>query len=207
MRPKLDIGCILASGFSRRFGTSNKLLEPIDNKPMIHWSVQALRRAGYQDVHAIIPEGDTELRTYLETENVDILDNGTPALGQSHSVRLAASLAIEMHAKSLMIVLGDMPFIPAAHLTALQKRLRGHDAVMSAVEQMGRDLLLPPVIFAPQAYTALLRISGDKGAKTVFDALQYTQTVYAASDVMRDIDTPKALRRITDEVEGKGRDV
>ena len=186
MTPKRDIACILAGGVSARFGPSNKLLELIDGDPIIHHVISSVKAAGYQHIAAIV-SNDSELRSAMG-HDIHLIDNRHPSLGQSFSLSLAARYALKVHAQSLLIVLGDMPFVTPQHIKRLKASLEGYDAVISS----NGEVLSPPLLVTPSVLPEFKRLSGDEGAKRLLGGLRLSTVITDASE-LRDIDYPKDL--------------
>jgi CTP:molybdopterin cytidylyltransferase MocA len=57
-------GLLLASGASRRFG-SNKLVAPLNGRPVVRWSAEALASA-VDETWVVVPSQSAEVRAALE---------------------------------------------------------------------------------------------------------------------------------------------
>ena len=115
--------------------------------------------------------------------------------GLSSSIRTGMDY-IEMNWPGLshvLIVLGDMPLITSGYL---------HLLIMN-LTQSGRGIIAsnygnslgPPVIFSRKYFPELLRLSGDKGAKSIFNKHQDDVLSLDFPDGLIDIDTAQDLIR------------
>lgn len=177
---------LLAAGRSQRFGEADKLSAPLAGKPLLHWAADAGRSINAAQ-HIVVTGPDFSPRDlppgYLH------LVNATPEEGLSSSLRMAAAHA--RHASALLVLLGDMPRVSAAHLEAILSLHRGSPdrAIFS---RMGGGSPQPPALLPAALLPRLEAMSGDSGARGIAaDAL----FVEADADLLIDVDTPDDLVR------------
>lgn len=183
------IACVLASGKSTRFGSDNKLLADVNGQPMITHVITALRQANYETIMVIVPAMDEAVRAKIKAPKIQVIDNPDADKGQSSSLKLAADYADKIQANSLMIALGDMPFVPADHFKNLRAEIDHHTALVSS----GGERLCPPAIFDQSCFKHFQTLSGDRGARMIFDQLDNTKTLKTNPQYLRDIDHPEDL--------------
>ena len=80
MKPAL---VVLAAGASRRFGTENKLLQPLAGKPLL---CHTLERAAALPVARRVAVCSAESAPLAEAAGFTVVLNPQPELGQSHSL-------------------------------------------------------------------------------------------------------------------------
>lgn len=174
-------GLLLAAGASRRFGADDKLLALRDGRPLVAHAAQALRDAGLSDRVAVI--ANPALAPWLDGFRIVTVP---PGGGQSDSLR--AGLAQAGGWDRLLIALGDMPDVTAAHLDRLMARATDR---LAACSHDG-TAPLPPACFPRASLPALEALRGDRGAGALLGALPPGQHV-AAPKLLRDIDRPLDL--------------
>lgn len=194
MRDKLTFGAIiLAAGRSKRFGKNDKLLEVINNMPMIRQTVDNASRANLTDIVVVVGENSDSIDAALQGTNPTIIRNAEPWLGMGTSLATGAD-AMDENLDGIFVVLGDMPLLQSTT----------YDELMNAFDPAsGRDIVVPvhndrrghPVLFS-SAYLPLLRaLDGDKGAREILESNpERVQNVDVADPgVLMDIDTPDDL--------------
>ena len=121
-----------------------------------------------------------------------------PDFAQGLSASLKAGLAaLPADADGVVVMLGDMPRVTAAHVDRLI-------AAFNPVE--GRAIVIPthrgkrgnPVLFARRFVAEISRVAGDVGAKGVIGqhAEEVAEVAFEDDGVLLDIDTPQALKTL-----------
>jgi len=88
--------------------------------------------------------------------------------------------------EAALVMRADMPDVPEDHLLELRQALSpGVQAVMSCVNGMP----CPPALFHRSVFPQLRELTGDRGARVLFQRLSQTRTVTLAPRLGRDIDT------------------
>lgn len=185
------IACILASGASVRFGQANKLLSAFQGKPLITHTIANVRAAGFDCVFCVVPEQNTQLQKVCVAEAAELILNCEPQRGQSHSLVLAAEKALQMNASSMLIALGDMPWVNPQHFINLRSKLAADDLVVSSD---GELYCGPPVLFGVSFFQQLLDLKGDQGAKAIIRGLRNSSSVHISSKQLLDVDMPEDLK-------------
>ncbi|WP_292784004.1 nucleotidyltransferase family protein [Methylophilus sp. UBA6697] len=192
-RPPLIAGILLAGGFSRRFGTQNKLLQPLADGQLV-----ALRAA--QALIAALPHSVAVIRA-----NQPTLGNQLTSLGfkviecEDQHQQMSDSLKLGLMATKnafpamtgLVIALADMPFIQAETIQQVAQQL----IQARIVQPMYHGQPGHPVGFRSDLIPDLLAIEGDQGARDVLRAHQADILRFECQDagILRDIDTPADL--------------
>src|SRR5258706_13293954 len=102
----MNAGIVLAAGLSRRMGKA-KLLLPLDGKPMLRWSVEALM-AHVDRVLVVTPPLDDAIRAALQGLDVRFVANPKPEDGQGTSIAVGAR-ALRPDSGAVIVALGDQP--------------------------------------------------------------------------------------------------
>lgn len=186
----IDIGrvslLVLASGLSQRFAGGDKLLAPLNGKPLAAHIAETTARIGYRD-HVAVCHDPAVGRLFADL-GFRIVDNPTPERGQGAS--LAAGLAALPDAGTIMVCLADMPFVTPGLLQGLCVRFdpaRGADIVGSA----SGDRRSPPALFAAERLRAL-DLGGDEGARSL---LRTAAAVVGRSRELADLDSEADFAR------------
>jgi molybdenum cofactor cytidylyltransferase len=186
------VGLVLAAGLSRRMGTA-KLLLPLAGKPLVRWSVEALRP--HVDALVVVTPPDAiALREALTGLDVRFAVNDRPQDGQGTSIA-AGARALPPDADAVIVALGDQPRLPPGLIAAL----------LDAFAREGKPIAAPvfqgtqgtPVVFAARLFDELRGIAGDAGARAVVRRDPSRVAVVALDTPMPpDVDTPEDYARL-----------
>ncbi|MFN3525878.1 MAG: nucleotidyltransferase family protein [Paracoccus sp. (in: a-proteobacteria)] len=173
-------GLLLAAGASRRFGAADKLLADLHGRPLIVHAVTAMRATPLD--HRIAVIANPALLPHLAGFHVITIT------GAAQSDSLRAGLDAAGDPDRLLIVLGDMPDVTAAHLSQV---LAATTDDLPAASHNGRSAL-PPACFPRAWHGPLGALTGDQGAGRLLRNLPASQLI-AAPGLLRDIDRPEDL--------------
>lgn len=190
------VGVLLAAGKSSRFGLSKSLATLPDGRTVLEAAVANLV-AAVDTVVIVTRRVEDELvqvRALCErfsSHRVEFVINENAEEGMGTSI--ASGVAVSRDAAGWLVALGDMPFIASQTITALKERLEREQKIVVPHYHGERG---HPVGFPANAYSQLLSLSGDKGARLLVDAAG-DAIVLETEDrgVIRDIDTPADLPR------------
>ena len=184
---------ILAGGQSKRMGTKNKLLVPINGKPMIALTVETIIASKASSVAAVTGFEHQKIQEAIKNSNIEFIHNKNFQNGISSSVVTAIKSAPE-DCSAILIGLGDMPKITVSHINKL----------IDAYNPLeGRAICVPtwkgkrgnPVLWARRFFPEMLQLKGDFGAKELMG--KYAELVVEVemndNGIVIDIDTPEAL--------------
>jgi CTP:molybdopterin cytidylyltransferase MocA len=154
---------LLAAGASARMKGADKLLETVDNQPLIRLMAGRCAKAGTTRV--VIGPNQPKRRAALEGLAVEILE----AEGEDGMAATLRTGVKGLKNQDIMIVLADMPEITAADLHLL---LGLHAQGLSPILQAATEDGTPgqPVVFASKYLDALGKLQGDHGAKPILKA-------------------------------------
>jgi molybdenum cofactor cytidylyltransferase len=182
---------VLAAGQSRRMGSFNKLLMPIEGVALIRRTVETVIGAQVGPVIVVTGYQADELKAQLSGLEVRFVHNPRHDEGLSTSLRVGLD-AVPADCDAAIICLGDMPSVTSAHIGALA---RGFDP------DAGRAIGLPvhagkrgnPVLWARRFFADMKALSGDVGARHLISAnesLVY-EVEFEDTAVLTDLDTPQ----------------
>lgn len=180
---------LLASGTSTRFG-GDKLMASFRDAPLLMAAASALADERVAARIAVVGAAQTSRRAVLFQAGWTLADNPDPEAGQGLALACGIRAASQTNAESILILLADMPLVPDDHLRHLAKLM---DGTLEAVMTDAGGTLMPPAIFARRHFEALSILSGDRGARSVFEGLSATGTLPLDAGLARDVDTPADL--------------
>lgn len=115
----MDIAVILAAGMGTRMKSSLiKVLHPILGKPMVQWSVDTAKQAGFSSV-VVVGNQEEAVRAALSQSQVSFARQEIPK-GTGHAVQCALSELKGLQAERVLVFFGDTPLFRAATLQELK---------------------------------------------------------------------------------------
>lgn len=184
---------VLGAGESRRMGQDNKLLIPVDGKPMIVHAVTAA--CGSKAGPVIVVTGHHAETVGRAVKDFDI----TLVHAEDYADGLSRSLvrgleAVPVNADGVIVCLGDMPRIRSAHIDRLINAFEpGAICVAEFEGQRGN-----PVLLDRRYFDEMKDIEGDSGARHLirrFDASVREVSMDDAAPLI-DVDRREDLARI-----------
>lgn len=184
-------GVLLAAGTSSRYGGSNKLLERVDDEPMVRRSARTLLEAGLDPVVVVLGYEADRVRDALSELDVSFVDNPTYADGQATSVRAGVE-ALPADVDAAVFALGDMPWVSTETVRRLVDAHRvGAGSALAAAFEGERG---NPVLWAAEHFDALAGQSGDVGGRDLLYETNDAALVETGDPgVRRDVDRPDDL--------------
>lgn len=177
---------LLAAGAGSRFdGADHKLLADLRGRPVVSWSIDAVMAAGFNEV--ILVTGAVDLGD-LVPESVTHVHAARWADGQALTIQAGVEAAAEAGHDSVVVGLGDQPFVPASAWRAVGAS-RG--PIVTATFDGARR---PPVKLERSVWD-LLPTEGDSGARDLVRARSDLVSEVPCSGTAADIDTKEDLAR------------
>ena len=187
---------VLAAGRSTRMGAVNKLLVPLDGRPMVRTVADALESSSVAPVVVVTGHESDRVGEALAGTRVRLVHNPEYRQGLSGSLRIGLT-ALPESAEGAVICLGDMPLVTSQHVEKLV-------AAFDPAE--GREICVPvfegkrgnPVLFARRFFEEMKAVRGDVGARHLIGEYEEYVCEVAMDDraVLVDVDSPQALREI-----------
>jgi molybdenum cofactor cytidylyltransferase len=180
----------LAAGESRRWGVDNKLLAPVDGKPMVRRTAEAILGSALRPVLVVTGHEAAGIEAALAGLNLSFHHAPDFAEGMSASLK-AGVAAVPEECSGVLICLGDMPFVRADTLDRLAYAHVGQAALFPTYQGKRGN----PVLLARSLFADIMRLSGDEGARTILKGIPDHVGELAADDpgVLRDVDRPDML--------------
>ena len=186
---------ILAAGSSRRMGSSNKLLLPVEGKPMLIHVVESALASGLTAVRVVTGHEADRVSGLLRDYPLEIVHNEDFAEGLSSSLR-SGLVSLDQDTDAALICLGDMPWVRAGQLRSLVDRFASDGSHPICVPVHG-DRQGNPVLWPRRFFDAICRLRGDVGARSLLT--QYADEIARVDidhdGVIVDIDDTDALRQ------------
>lgn len=181
---------ILAAGASSRMRGADKLLEPVDGRPLLAERAEAALTTGATVVVAL-PARDVAPARWRALEGLAV----TCVTVEDAAAGMAASLVAGLHAlpadaAGVLILLADMPEITPADMRALLDDFDGSTILRGA----GADGTPGhPVLFAARDFAALAQVAGDQGARDVLSRERARVRLVPLPDAhaVTDLDSPE----------------
>jgi molybdenum cofactor cytidylyltransferase len=172
---------VLAAGRGMRFG-GGKLEAICAGKPLGRWVLDAVEDAGLgPGVIVTGPEGVSFAAGWTA------LVNRQPERGIGSSLALAAGAALERGDAALLVLLADMPLVPAAYLRKLAL-----SPAPAATRQPGGHPGVPALLDRELMESAAT-LSGDRGAGPL---LAGATVLDPPAGMLRDVDTAEDLEEV-----------
>lgn len=189
------IGILLAAGFSRRFGSTDKLLQPLpDGRPMALASAKSLIQAIPTSIAVVRPD-NKKLAALLLNAGLKVVfcseSDQEMADSLATAIRFSANLQAAKH--GFVIALADMPYIRSDTISTVVTKLGAGAAIAMPVYNGQRG---HPVGFAAKFRKELESLHGDEGARSIIKRYPDEVHLLPSDDagILADIDTQADLR-------------
>ena len=185
-------GVILAAGEARRFG-AQKLLAPLDGRPLVQHVIDAANASCLEEVTLVV--GTSDLVAQLDLGRTRVVRNPDPARGLASSLQIGLR-ALDQRLHAALVLLGDVPGVTATLIDGVVAR--GRETRASAVVSVWRGRRSPPVVLHKSLWLAAFALEGDIGMREVLagaDVLEFA--VPDALGSLDDIDTPEDHARVS----------
>jgi molybdenum cofactor cytidylyltransferase len=196
MRFKLA-AVILAAGASRRYQGGNKLLADLGNGPLIRAVAEHVLQSVVENVVVVTGNDRKSVEMALEGLPLRFAHNENWQNGIGSSIALGIS-SVTTAADGAFIVLGDTPFVRGELLNVLGEAFDQTDGERIVYPVLPDGVQRNPVLWPREFFPQLIRLSGDKGAKSLLG--RYASRCKAVSGfpgtAFNDIDTRDDLHAI-----------
>jgi molybdenum cofactor cytidylyltransferase len=195
-RTDVGVGLLLAAGRGNRFdhsGKLNKLLVPLDGIPLVCHSAAHLAEAVTKRI-AVIRPNERGLKKWLEEFGFLVVECPDAASGMGHSLSWGVAEALKaFEFQTLVVALGDMPFVKSSTISQLLEHAKSTDAI---VAPRFNDKRGNPVVFNTKHFEALSRLSGDRGAAQFMNKEHVLLVDVDDAGIHRDVDSPDDLKKV-----------
>jgi molybdenum cofactor cytidylyltransferase len=194
-------GVVLAAGLSRRFGRQ-KLLEPVEGRPLVLHTVDAARAAGL-DPLIVVVSPDPGLRRALRGLPIVVAENPNPEAGLASSVRIGfrAIADAPLLVDSAVVLLGDQPRVRVDAIRALVESTAPQPLLVAAYADGSNP---NPVLVHREAWSVADELTGDRGFGPWMTENRRLVGTIEVEGTNPDMDTPADLALLTwgDRVRG-----
>jgi len=156
---------VLAAGLSRRAGTVNKLLSPVNGKAMVRGVVDMLSALPIDPVVVVTGFEASEIKDVLSGCPVIFTHNADFADGMGCSISCGVT-TLPQEVAGALICLGDMPHVTGDAIIKLVEAFREGKICVPVVDGKRGN----PVLFSKTHFPALKALKGDRGGKGVLSA-------------------------------------
>lgn len=186
---------LLAAGSSRRFG-GNKLLAPLQGKPLYAWGLSALDKVCRErgDCTLTVVSRYPEIREAARALGAQAVDSPESEKGQAYSIRAGLQALGRVEERDFLLFLpADQPWITPNTLARLLDAA-GPDT-WTATAAFGKRVGTP-TLFSARLLPDLLALEGDKGGRKLMGRPgQLCLVVEAGSErELDDVDFPEQLQ-------------
>ncbi|WP_090228435.1 nucleotidyltransferase family protein [Filomicrobium insigne] len=193
----MKIGCVIpAAGFSRRFGTADKLTAELDGTALVRKVCEAVVASRVAVCLVVTQPAAVNVVTALLGLPVSIVENPKAALGMGTSIA-AGVAALDTSVSGAFVLPADMPGMTSEFLDQL---------IACFASEGGRKIIVPvtpsgeqrnPVLW-PAAHFEALKALGSEGGKKLLDELreQVVQVPQSDASLFADVDTPEDFVRL-----------
>ena len=196
MRFKLA-AVILAAGASRRYQGGNKLLADLGNGPLIRIVAEHVLQSVVENIVVVTGNDRWSIEIALKGFPLRFAHNENWQNGIGGSIALGIS-SVATAADGAFIVLGDTPFVRGELLDVLGEAFDQTDGESIVFPVLPDGVQRNPVLWPREFFPQLVRLSGDKGAKSLLG--RYASRCKAVSGfpekAFNDIDTRDDLHAI-----------
>jgi len=188
------IGILLAAGFSRRFGSADKLLQKLDDgRPIALAAAENLVQAIPLTIAVLRPD-NKELADLLALAGLKIVFCDPQQTEMADSLASAVRYASRFGESStgFIIALADMPYIRPQTISMVAHELSAGAAIAAPTCNGQRG---HPVGFSARFRSELEQLTGDEGARVILKRHAHEIKLLECGDagILADIDTPADL--------------
>lgn len=182
---------VLAAGDSRRFG-GTKLLERLHGDTLVRRAACLARACCAERSVLVTGHRARDVAAAAGGACAIVLENRGYRDGIGTSIALAAR-ALADRADALLLLLADQPLIETAHLERIIGAWRAADEIVATAFAGTRG---PPVLMPKATFQDLATLSGDRGARTLFDDARFRVHSIEFDPAGVDVDTAEDLARL-----------
>lgn len=189
---------LLAAGSSRRMGSKNKLLLPVNGEPMISHVAKKIMDIDVDRIIAVVGHQRELIEPILYEMRITTVFNKNHNLGMVSSIKCAMT-NLSHETSQFMIVLGDMPLLESSHYTALLKFSEEQKKGSIVRPKSNNNEFGHPVIFAARYKDEILNCADLHSLKSVVknNRTSFVQFETDDSAYYVDADTPSDYEKLS----------
>jgi len=172
---------IMAAGSSRRMG-NNKLLMKIKGETLLTRFLNNFPADIFYK--SVLVYAEDEVGHIAESHGIETIKN---TLGGAKNTTIKLGTEACKDADGIAYFTADQPFTKTGTILNMVIAFKGHNIVIPTCEGKRRN----PVIFPPETFEDLMKLSGDRGGRDVIDRYPQicTEVVFTDAIQFTDIDT------------------
>lgn len=179
----------MAAGCASRFGSTKQAIE-LDGTSLVQSAAATASRVCGDHVVTVLGHDRVAVFEAMAASSGFIVVNDDFAAGLGTSIA-AAARACRNVADAMIVMLADQPLISAGHLRQLVAAWSGAADEIVASSYAGTRG--PPALFPELAFEALSSLTGDEGARLLFQDARFSVKSVHFEAAAIDIDTPDDL--------------
>ena len=189
------VGILLSAGFSRRFGSADKLLQLLpDGRPIALASAESLIKAMPISI-AVVRSENIVLAELLSNAGLKVVfcNENDQEMADSLSTAIRFSSSLEAANDGFVIALADMPYIEPATIKTVATNLSTGASIVIPTYHGQRG---HPVGFSAKFRSELESLQGDEGARSIIKRYPNEVELLPCDDagILADIDTQADLK-------------
>jgi molybdenum cofactor cytidylyltransferase len=192
---------ILAAGESKRLGSPKQLLS-IDGSTLLARVAKTACELMTYPVIAVLGAHAEKISPTLNIPGITVVNNEDWQEGMASSIRKGLTSMVELYPQvdGIIILVCDQPYLSHDLIKALIEAQ--HNAGLPAAAAAYNGKLGTPALFHKSLFSALMLLSGDKGARKILEQMRedVVEVDFEMGDV--DIDTQADYERLLNKDKG-----
>lgn len=154
---------IMASGYSKRMGTKDKLNLKYNGKTLIEMTIDTILNCDFKEI--ILVAREENILELGKQKRIKVIKNENADKGISESIKLGVSNAVT--SKGYMFIAADQPFLDVDIVNQLISKFNKYpDSIIIPIFEKRRG---NPVIFPYELKEEFLNLNGDIGGKMIIE--------------------------------------
>ena len=161
---------LLAAGQSKRMKSENKLIKLYKNKPLINYSLNALKKSKVNKIIIVLGHQHKEVKKIIKKNKKIIFTyNKNYKKGMASSIKIGLK-KISKNDKGFIIAQSDMPFVKQSDINKICRSIKSKKFLIHALKYKTR--VGNPIGFDSSLIKKLKNIKGQFGAKFMVKRLK-----------------------------------
>ncbi len=184
---------VLAAGSGSRMPGPEKLLLEFDGKPMVRNAIEAASEGGCQQI--VVVYSSDAVKKVVDGA-AELVHNARAHTGMASSLQ-AGLRSLRPDMEAAVVMLGDQPLVGSRSVAALLRAWRREGSRPAvALAAGGTAKWTPPVVLSRELWDDVYKLTGDAGARQIFDPHPELLDLVPSPDRLDDIDTPEDYANI-----------
>jgi molybdenum cofactor cytidylyltransferase len=183
---------VLAAGASTRLGQAKQLVQ-IAGRPALQQVVSNAIAVAGSAVTVVLGAQAADITRMLQHSSASVLINRQWQEGLASSIRCGMS-SLSHACDAVMLLLGDQVAVTAADLKRLISAWNGQDSIIATSVYSGQ--LGVPAIFPRFAFSELMQLRGDQGAKAIINRYTSRLAHVPMPNAAYDLDTAEQVAQM-----------